>query len=721
MTRSFALVPFWLVLLAACAWPAMAAGDEAASGPVRDAQTEVELIAEQTAVRPGQPVTVALRMKPDDGWHTYWKNPGGSGTVTTLAWQLPDGFEAGEVQWPTPQRHQYFGIQNYGFEREFILPVTIRVPDEVQGDTVRIVVDANWLTCEAVCIPGSARLAIVLPITQDQPEADPRWAGLFEQHREQVPVEPSGTVRAHREGNQPYLQFDAPDQEPVDDAYFFHADAGLVDYSAEQPLASSEGSHTLRLPLSQRNIVVDDLPDRLRGVLVFEQDDERHAWQIDVELADQLSAAPAAADASLPALLWMLGAAFLGGMILNLMPCVFPVLSLKVLSFLQHSHGSAWAARLHGLSYGAGVMLSFWTLAALLLALRAAGGEVGWGFQLQSPGFVALMALLMFAVGLNLAGVFDIGIGLMNAAGHAEQKVGGTGYAGSLGTGVLATVLATPCTAPFMGVALGFALTQPATIVVLVLSALGLGMAMPYVVLTWAPGLTRWLPRSGPWMETFKQLLAFPMFAVAIWLVWVFGNQVDAGDATLMLLAALLVLALAAWLFGRFGRPTKPTGTRWVSGAAALALVGVAVFTPFWTIQRAAAADGLAWEPYSEQRIAEIRRDEGRMVFVDFTADWCLSCQWFEQTVLASRRVRTAFDEHDVALLKADWTNHDDHITEALARFGRRSVPFYVLYPADPDGEPIELGELITRSGVEQALMDAAGADGSQLTRAAER
>ncbi len=691
--------------------------DDYTLGPVHDAQTEVQLVAEHAAVVPGQTITLGLRMRPDDGWHTYWRNPGGSGAAATLAWDLPEGFEAGEIAWPYPDRYHYFGVVNYGYERQVVLLVDITVPENVPGDTVRLAARADWLTCEEICIPGSAHLAIDLPVAEpgSEPTPHPDFAELLAHARDELPTDPAGEVAAFRDGNRPYLHFSLPTDATPGEVYFYPADSGYMDYASEQHLVSDGDAHTLALPLARQNLPASELPERIRGVLRVDQPGFPHAWAIDVPLAstppDGAPATSAAATASAPPPIGLAAAllgAFIGGMILNLMPCVFPVLSLKVLGFVQHSHGSRWRARAHGLVYALGVMLSFWVLAAILVALQAAGGDAGWGYQLQNPVFVALMALLIFAVGLNLAGVFDIGIGLMNAAGRAQEHVGSTGYAGSLGTGVLATLLATPCTAPFMGAAVGFALSQSPAIIMLVLSALGLGMAIPYVVLAWFPALTRVLPRPGPWMESFKQLLAFPMFAVAAWLVWLFGNQLAGSEATLVLMIALLALGLGGWLYGRWGAASAAGVRKRLAQGAAVALLAVAIALPVGAVRHDAAlaagtAEALDWQPFSDERVAELR-DDGRMVFVDFTADWCLTCQWFERTVLASASVREAFAEHNVALVKADWTNQDEHITQALARFDRRSVPFYVLYPADADAEPIVLGEFITRAQVRDAI-----------------
>jgi thiol:disulfide interchange protein DsbD len=394
--------------------------------------------------------------------------------------------------------------------------------------------------------------------------------------------------------------------------------------------------------------------------------------------------------------------AFAGGVILNLMPCVFPVLSVKVLGFVEQAGQDPARARNHGLIFGAGVVVAFWILAALLLALRAGGESLGWGFQLQSPTIVALLALLLFGLGLSLSGLFDIGLGLtrLGAAGA------GRGYGDSFLTGGLAVLVATPCTAPFMGAALGFALVQPPLAGMAVFTALALGLAAPYVVLASVPGLLRRLPRPGAWMETFKQLLAFPLYATVVWLVWVFGQQVGI-NAVAVLLLGMTLLAFAAWLAGRTGS-SRAAMVRTAAVLLALVAAGVSVFgSRAVAASPEALATSSAWEPWSETRVAELRA-EGRPVFVDFTAAWCLSCQVNERVALSSASVRSAFAAADVALLKADWTSRDAEIAAALEGFGRSGVPLYVLYPADPAGAPELLPALLSPGTVVEAVERAA-------------
>ncbi|MCC6579395.1 MAG: thioredoxin family protein [Phycisphaeraceae bacterium] len=402
----------------------------------------------------------------------------------------------------------------------------------------------------------------------------------------------------------------------------------------------------------------------------------------------------------------MLLYALLGGAMLNLMPCVFPVLSIKILGFVQQAGEDRRKILQHGLAFAAGVLISFWLLTAVLLALRGGGEQLGWGFQLQRPGFVAVMALLLMAVGLNLAGVFEFGAGLMTLAGKAQVAAEGKGgLTASLLSGVLATVIATPCTAPLMGPAVGAALTLPIAQTLLIFTALGVGMAMPYVLLSAFPAWLNVLPRPGAWMVTFRQLMSFPMFAAAIWLAWVFGQQVAGIHGMMLLLIGMLLLSMAAWVLGKWGQPHRKPGVRRSATVVALLLLLLAVATPLNAARWLASDQTLAWQSYTEGEL-DLLRKQGRTVLVDFTADWCLTCKFNEHTVLATDTVKQAVAKHKVALLKADWTSRDETVTAALARFGRNSVPLYVVYGVRVN-DPIVLPTVITPTMIADALAQA--------------
>jgi thiol:disulfide interchange protein DsbD len=729
-----ALVVLLSVLLAQIA---QAAGG---TGPVSSTHLQVELVADVAAVRPGEPFDAGLRFVLDEGWHVYWSNPGDSGLAPHLRWRLPANGTAGDLQWPQPHRIAIGPLVNYGYEGEVLLPVRVTPPASLRpGDAFTLAARADWLVCREDCIPGQTDLTLDLPV-RDAPPARSGWSPLFDATRALLPRAASGLdvaavqregrveLRVKSAGGTPVLSADGPAS-----LTFFPADAETIENAAEQVLAPAADGFTLALETShQRREPVE----RLRGTLVAAPGfapDAAPAIAIDVPVQaggparDGMAAAPSmvahapppakavqlptdqAAPAAAPLSLWLAVAlAVLGGLLLNFMPCVFPVLSIKIFDFVRQASGRPAALRRHGYVYAAGVLLSFWILAGSLLALRAAGQGLGWGFQLQSPAFVVAMIFLLVALALSLLGLFDVGLGLTALAGRVPQ---GEGLAGSFATGVLATVIATPCTAPFMGPALGFALTLSPPGALLVFSALGAGMAAPYVVLCLVPGWVRLLPRPGAWLETFKQLMAFPLLATALWLLWVLGQQAGV-DAMLGTLSGLLVLVLAVWLHGRFARHDRPAGVRRVAQVLALLVACAGLATGLLVrgsdarhVARDAAerdAYGIAWRDYSEQTLATLRA-AGTPVFVDFTAAWCLTCKVNEHLVFSSPQVRDAFAAREVAMLRADWTSRDDEITRALASFGRSGVPLYVLYGA-AGSEPQVLPSVLTRGVVLDAL-----------------
>ena len=689
-------------LLALLCWlPALAAAQEPT------AHARVSLLADVRGVLPGQPFSVGVRFEIDRGWHIYWQNPGDSGQAPRIDWQLPPGFAAGDVEWPYPEQVSPPPVVTYGYARQVVLPVTMTPPPGLAGPvTVRARV--QYLVCKDLCLPEQAELALELPVL-DRAQPDPAGQRAIAAARARLPRQwPALTVDAARFERHVYLSWPAALGSGA--VRFFPDREGQFRHSAGQVL--ERVGDRLRLTLTATALPLE----RLTGVLV-----DPRGWDgagrvpavavdVPVRLLDQAPAAgqPVAARAKQPAtggmgLALAAGLALLGGLILNLMPCVFPVLSVKVLSFIQLAHGDPGRVRRHGLAFLAGVLVSFWLLAGLLLALRAAGGGVGWGFQLQSPGFVAAMALLLTAVGLNLLGAFEVGLGLARLAGSAPQPAG---YPGSFLTGVLAVVVAPPCTAPFMGTALGFALARPAPEALAVFTALGLGMALPYLLLAEMPGLLARLPRPGAWMVTLRQGLAFPLFATAVWLAWVLGRQAGVDAVALLLLAALGV-GLAAWGAGHLQRGTR----RWLPGAVVLAGLGIAAVLGFAAAMRpvesaapvraASPAAGIDWQPWSAPRVTELRA-AGRPVFVDFTAAWCISCQVNKQVALDTPTVARRFAELGVVALEADWTRYDPAITEALAGFGRSGVPLYVYYP--PGGEPKLLPAVLTPATVLAAL-----------------
>jgi thiol:disulfide interchange protein DsbD len=669
---------------------------------VEQPHSRAELIAERTALEPGRTVTLALRLQLEEHWHVYWKNPGDSGMATSLAWSLPAGFQAGPIQWPAPRRIDVGPLTSYGYEGEVLHLVEIAVPPGAEpGSRVPLRAKADWLVCREICLPASADLALELPVAPGATAADARWSAAFAAARSALPVAQSHLkAAAYRSANELVVRVaHAGDMPAVNKLSFFPDREGLIQYAAAQPLTRHADGYDLTLTAASPGAAV------LSGVLVAEPG-LGSARAVEIALPIQPGPPPAetaAASGTDLALAGALALAFGGGLLLNLMPCVFPVLAIKVLGVVQQARGQSHTLRVHGLLFALGVLISFWLIAGLLLALRAQGTALGWGYQLQSPLVVAALALLFFVLALNLSGLFHLGTRVQAVAGSARLR---NPHADALLSGALATAVASPCTAPFMGAALGFALVQPALDAMLVFTALALGMAAPYVVLCFAPQLMRRLPRPGAWMETLRQVLAFPLYATVVWLLWVLGQQ-SGVDAVARMLFALVLVAAALWAWTQSGRARR--GGRLAARAIAAALLTGALVLGWPDSPGRApgvAAAGDAWQPWSEQAVAAALA-EGRPAFVDFTAAWCVTCQVNKRLVLQADEVERRFDDLGVVRLRADWTNRDPAITRALSRLDRIGVPVYALYlPAQQ--QPRLLPEVLTRRLVLDALEQAA-------------
>lgn len=675
-------------------------GTLARAEPVRTDEVEAELIAETTTLQPGQN-WIALRLRPQPGWHVYWRNPGDSGIPTTLAWTLPDGIRAGDIHWPYPHTESLGELTNYGYSEETLHLVPVTVDAALAGQTVTLAAKASWLACKDICIPGKADLQLRRAVAAPA-RPDPDWSSAFAQARSALP-QPAHDWPAwfSIDADSVSLRIESALLANAEGIAFFPYAQDLVLHAAPQRLAVESGAVRLSQTLSPYFV---DAPARVEGVIVVTRAGQTQAFEIAAQPGTVTPVPPdhgvqatpahrgtAVAPAGPPTLALVLAFALLGGLILNLMPCVFPVLSLKALALIEHNGSDGRERRRQVHAYTAGVIASCVLVAFAMLGLRSAGEAIGWGFQLQSPAFVSLMAYLIFALGLSLSGVAQLGVGLMNLGSGLAQR---PGLAGSFFTGVLAVVVASPCTAPFMGTALGYAMTQPAWVALIVFATLGLGLALPFLLIGWVPRLAAWLPRPGPWMEQFKQLMAFPLYLTVVWLLWVLARQTDPQHTGRVMLG-LVAVAFAMWLWHRRG----PLAAVFKLGAlgAAVALV---FFAPVAAISQTAAAMPAA-EPWSAERVAELRAD-GRTIFVDFTADWCLSCKVNERVALRSERVRRAFAEHNVAVLVGDWTRSDPAITAELARFGRSGVPLYLVYVRG--GEPRVLPQLLTPDIVIDAL-----------------
>ncbi|MEA1831658.1 protein-disulfide reductase DsbD family protein [Methylobacterium durans] len=671
------------------------------------------LVAEPAALRAGEPFTVALRLVMKPGWHVYWRNPGDSGLPPEMVWTLPAGVSAGPIQWPAPHRIPVAHLMNYGYEGETALLVTVTPPPSLDpAIPVRLSGKLSYLVCEMECVPGSASLSLTLPVTSGPAQADPASAALFARARAALPKPAPGPAHLSAEGDHLVLATGplGLDPDSVRSAVFFPYSETAIDNAAPQDLKADAAG--LRLTLA-RATPSEPPPATLPGVLAVETGGDggtvRHAFAIGEEPAPDPAAgqipdgaspapaAPAAGDEALT-LLSAAGLAFLGGLLLNLMPCVFPVLSIKVLSLVRHSGEAPARVRLHGLAYTAGVLAAFLALAGLLIALKSGGATIGWGFQLQSPLVVAGLAYLLLAMGLSLSGVVHLGGGL---AGIGDGLARRGGLEGSFFTGVLATVVATPCTAPFMGAAVGFALTQSALTGLIVFASLGLGLALPFLALTAWPGALARLPRPGAWMETLKGALAFPVYATAAWLVWVLAQQVGP-TGLLAALLGLVLVAFAAWAWEQ-GRHARPVAARLAQGLALAALLGAGALALGLDRDRAivASAAGEGAEPFTQARLAALL-GEGRPVFVNLTAAWCITCQVNERTALATDAVQAALKARGITYLKGDWTNQNPEITQLLERHGRSGVPLYLLYTGA--GAPAVLPQILTKGTVLTAL-----------------
>jgi thiol:disulfide interchange protein DsbD len=729
----------WLFSLFLSTSPAVFAlsGNSVATDNVK-----ARLVSEVNAVGPGQTFWVALELDIRDGWHTYWRNPGDSGQATNLKWELPRGFTAGDIVWTTPHRFDIAPLVNYGYAKHAVHLVQITAPKDLKAGTpagapLTLSAKAGWLVCSDVCIPESADLQLKLPQSAQAGSLDPAVSSLFTAARSELPTTQPAVTSARIQGDQLIITLSrewGPILSQIKTLAFFPYDEGSIEYAAPQKLTRSQDSVELAMKIGYQ----PPKAGAIRGVLVATEQNAAQSDTVPIEIsadfsgvgADQVKAGPRFAPgvatpgvATPPtqtnkspehSLIVLMLLAIAGGLILNLMPCVFPVLSIKAINVVEQAKKDPGAVRTKGLVFAAGVIGSMLCLAAVLLALRAGGEEIGWGFQLQSPLFVTLMIYLLLAVGLNLSGVFEVGGGL---AGVGDGLTHGEGYSASFFTGVLTTLVATPCTAPFMAAAVGAALTQSAINALCIFAALGLGLALPYVLLSFAPWMRRVLPKPGAWMDTLKQVFAFPIYASAAWLLWVLSHETSSfglGAA----LAGTVLIGLAAWAYQKSS--SSSGGSRVTVLATAVAAVLLAIILPVRFADVAAAAPGAAsgdpaqakqgtdeWQPYSAARVAELSA-AGRPLLVNFTASWCLTCLVNERNAFSDSAVQEIFREKKVTLMKGDWTNRDPAITHALAAFGRAGVPLYVVYNSRPGSkEPLVLPQILTASVVQSAFADA--------------
>jgi thiol:disulfide interchange protein DsbD len=720
LRKLFAVVPALMIAL-------LLGVPLAKADPVQTGHIEVELVSQEAGVAPGSTVYVALRQKIQPGWHTYWRNPGDAGDATRIVWTLPAGWTAGDIVWPTPEKSRVGPLLDFAYTGEVLLPVPITVPANAQvGSVVILKAAAAFLVCEQVCVPEDAVVTLTLPVVAGMPQTDAKWGAKVAETLAKAP-KPAGLKAVFElQGSVLKLAVTGAPLKGADvaGAFFYPYSGKVIEHPPEQKIERGPEGLTLSLTPGYDFTQAEAKPTELAGVLAL----NGAAYEITATPgtipaeAGGLGAPPAApakaaagsAEGVSLGLPLAVAFAFLGGLILNLMPCVFPILSMKAASLTAHAH-DAGKTRVQGLAFLAGVVVTFLVLAGLLIAVRAGGAAVGWGFQLQSPAVVAGLALLMLLVALNMSGVFEVGASVQGVASGAS----GNGIGGSFLTGALAVLVAAPCTAPFMAGALGYALTQPPLLSLAVFLGLALGFAAPFVILAFVPALLGRLPRPGPWMDVLKKGLAFPMYATAAWLAWVYSQQTGSIPLAALLAASVLV-AFAAWLYGlaqarQIGGKgaTVPFVLAALSVAAAIALVaaGVRAAPAASTTTAAPAAElssgpGLTAEAWSPEKVKTLQA-EGKVVMVDFTADWCVTCKVNEGTALKGQRVVDAFKAADAVYLRADWTKRDATIAAALAEHGRAGVPLYLVYPKG-SGEPAVLPQLLTEGLVIEAVEKAA-------------
>lgn len=713
-------LPFLAACLTALFAAVIPSPASAKAGPARSGAVQAELVAAESSIQPGQKFWVALQLDHDEHWHSYWINPG-TGYPTSINWTLPPGFKAGPVHWTTPHvvKDTAGNIAGNGYEGRVLHLVEITPPADLPaGSPVVLKAAVEWLMCKESCMPGEAALELTLPVRAEPPTADASHGPAIAAARASLPPPPGAAWRisASRGAKSVELRLSAgPGNTHRPSGLHFFSEDALTDYAATQTVREADGGWILDLPLSEG---APATAAALKGVLAaasgFAPGSGYAGLAVDVAFSRPgiNQPAPAAAHSGAkPAagasggLAGTLLLAFLGGIVLNLMPCVFPVLGIKILGFVNQSGNDRTKVTMHGLAFAAGVLLSFWVLAGLLLAFRAGGAQLGWGFQLQSPAFVFGMAVFLLVFALNMSGLFEVGLAATGVGAGLQHK---EGYAGSFFTGMLATLVATPCSAPFLAPALGAALSLSAVQSFAVFTTIALGLSLPYLLLSAFPQAIRLLPRPGPWMETFKQFMAFPLYATVGWLLWVLAAQTSGDDyALLNIILGMVLVAMATWIYGRWGQSFgKPTRQRF--GRIGTVVVAAAGLWLGWPSQAPAPAAGeaagyqVAWEKWSPAAI-ESALAAGRPVYVDFTARWCATCQTNKAAVFHSDAVLAEFARQRVVLLRGDWTNKDPQITQELARWNRSAVPFNLIY-APGRKDPVVLPELLTPTTVLDAL-----------------
>jgi thiol:disulfide interchange protein len=708
-----------------------------AYGAFPPSHVTVELIQEDETIQPGQPFWMALRLNIEPGWHAYWKNTGDAGIPLKVEWKLPEGFEAKELQWPFPEKFTVEDMVGFGYEGEVVLLAQLIPPAVINESEIDLKAQVRWLVCSSMtCQPGSAPVQTRLRVDAAQPKPRPESQLLFTNARAKLPKTNEAVTVLH-EG---VVQLEVPTTEiasaSVKTAYFFPEEKDVIDHKVEPTIAPSQKSSSTYLINLKGGEQIGAKGSTLKGVLVVHSKDgnQEHieAFDIDSPILGEgdkelFALSPSTGSSSIGNVSYQSSStfegglglallfAFVGGIILNFMPCVLPVISFKVMGFINMAKESRSSTLKHGLLFSLGVLISFWILAGLMLILRTYGQAVGWGFQLQEPLFVAILASLLFIFALSLFGVFEWGLVVASWAGQTQSETSQKSEsASSFFSGVLATAVATPCTGPFLGSAVGFAVTLPVFQALLIFTFLGLGMCFPYLLLAAFPSCLRFLPKPGAWMETFKQLTGFILLATVLWLMWVFGAQTNT-LSLICLLAGFLSFSIGAWIYGRWNTPLASQMRRAVvyvtvtgfaiAGCATIILPRESWYQTESSSSSHTEAGWNGWETFSPERVAQLQK-EGKPILIDFTAKWCLICQ-ANHMVLSSNEVQKKMEDTGVVKMKADWTKSDPVITEALSKFGRNSVPLYVLYSGDENDEPVILPQVLTTDIVSQHIDEA--------------
>lgn len=702
MRRIHLFLLLTLTIVGSLFFPLAAETHQAAPQP----NVHFALIPEKSSIQPGQPYWVVLDLNMANGWHTYWKNPGDAGMAPTVTWKLPPGYTATPIHWPTPQSFVVNDIVGYGYEKEVLLLVEIIPPTQLPEQEIEIEASVQWLVCsDEQCVPGDEHAVLKVPVKNSHAQTFGQSKALFKKARQALPASVT-EGSASLVGNQFEVKMPLPANASAHNIHFYPEEQGVISPLEEVKLSTSSDGNKLCLLIKKS----DADASSIKGVVALRNQNDpsqiAYAAAIDFPIANAgVNTALLPSDSEVSGLGIALLLAFVGGIILNLMPCVLPVISLKILSFIKISGKDRRLIFKHGMAFSGGVLISFWILAAILIILQASGRSLGWGFQLQDPTFISLLAALLLVLSLSLFGVFEVNMAI--SSGQSSQKESHP-LTQSFGNGVLATLLATPCTGPFLGSAVGYALVAPAYETLLIFTSMGLGMTLPYLCLAAYPKLLKFLPKPGNWMVTFKELMGFPLLLTVVWLIWVFQAQTNSIAVTL-LLAGFWTLSLACWLYGKLSQTSKGTLMRWTTMALlVMSLIGSAgliyssTSQQILAIQSEASVGASDWEPFSSERIADLHK-KGIPVLVDFTAKWCLICQ-ANHLVLSTTRVADKLAEQGVVKMKADWTKHDEAITQELRKHGRSGVPLYLLYDADPNSAPKVLPQVLSPDTVIQHL-----------------